>query len=70
MWEGFHLCLCESGSLPALNPWPSLHIGNGVLALAESSQVFSLLTSVFAREVDLKNTVYAEGLVLESCNGI
>ena len=70
MWEWFHLFLCKAGSLPTLNPWPSLHIGDRVLAFAKPSQVFSLLTTVFAGEMNLKNTVYTKSLVLESLDSI
>lgn len=70
MWEWFHLFLCESSFLPTLNPWPGLHIGNRVLALAEAGQVVSLLTSVFTGKVDLEDTIDTKGLVLESLDGI
>lgn len=70
MWEWFHLFLCESSPLPTFDPWPSLHIGNGVFTLAKPSEVFSLLAGVFTREVNLKNTVHTKSLVLESRDSI
>jgi hypothetical protein len=37
MRERFHLLLSETCSFPALDPWPRLDVGGGVLSLAMAS---------------------------------
>lgn len=70
MWERFHLFLGEASLLPSLDPRPCLHVGNRILALAETGEVIAWLTTVLAREMDLENSVYTENFVLETFDGI
>lgn len=70
VWEWLHLFLGETSSLPSLDPRPCLHVGNRVLALSKSSEIFSLLTAVFTGEMNFKYTVDTEGFVLEARDSI
>lgn len=70
MRERLHVFLREPSPLPALDPWPSLHVGNTVLALAIAGEVLALDTGVLARKLNLENAVDAEGLVAEALDGV
>jgi hypothetical protein len=64
MWEGLHILLGESRSFPGLDPRPCLDVGDAVFAFALASEVVAWLTGVFTGQLDLKNSIDTEGLIL------
>jgi hypothetical protein len=70
MWERLHVLFGEPSLLPALDPRPSLDIGNAVLAFAFAGEVVALFAGVFARELDFEHAVDAQGFVAEALDGV
>lgn len=53
-----------------LDPRPSLHVSNAVLALAIAGKVVALLAGVLAGQLDFEHAVDAQGLVAEALDGV
>jgi hypothetical protein len=70
MRERLHVLLSETSLLPALNPRPSLDVGDAVLALTFAGEVLALFAGVLARELDLEHAVDAQGFVAEALDGV
>ena len=71
MRELIHILLRERRvPVPALDPRPSLHIGNAILALALARKVVFGVAAVFAAEVDFEHAEDAQGFVFEAVDGV
>ncbi len=70
MGEMFDLFLGKSAVTVPLNPWPCSNVSYRVFSLAITGEILSWLSRVFARKMDLKHAIHAEGFVAVPFNGI
>ena len=70
MGEGLHILLREARECPTLDPRPRADVCNAILPLSVAREVLTWLPRVLAAQLNLQHAIHAQGLVLESLDGV